>query len=60
MPIQRKLVIPGCEEYLHQHKEELGHELGIYHPAASRDLVSSRLTKEIEKKENSKKDCDEE
>lgn len=60
LPYQNRLIVPGSREMLERYREEFGEELGIYHPAASRDILSSRLTRDIhqadEKQKNAQKE----
>ncbi|MDN4523438.1 hypothetical protein [Fictibacillus fluitans] len=35
---RRKLLVPGVEAMLDQHREEIGEEFGIYRPVSERDV----------------------
>lgn len=54
MSAGNKLVVPGAEEMLQQHKEEIAEEFGINASPASRDVVTPKLLEDVKKTKNKK------
>jgi hypothetical protein len=52
------LIVPGVEEMLNKHKEELAEEFGTHFSPASRDVITKRL--KDEKQKNDDQDCEKE
>jgi hypothetical protein len=57
MTKQNRLLVPGCEEMINQYREEIAEEFGVYHPAASRDAMTSRLLRQEAKPSDDQGDC---
>lgn len=51
MGAQNKLIVPGVEEMLEQHKEEIAEEFGTHTSPASRDIITPKLLEDADKDE---------
>lgn len=54
MSARNKLVVPGAEEMLQQHKEEIAEEFGVHASPASRDVITPKLLEDAEREKNNK------
>ncbi|HET7522272.1 MAG TPA: small, acid-soluble spore protein, alpha/beta type [Bacillales bacterium] len=54
MNAKNKLIVPGAEEMLNRHKEEIAEEFGIHASPASRDVVTPKILDETRKEKEKK------
>ncbi|HET7616698.1 MAG TPA: small, acid-soluble spore protein, alpha/beta type [Bacillales bacterium] len=54
MSAKDKLLVPGAEQMINRHKEEIAEEFGIHSSPASRDVVVPRMKENTNKAKKDK------